>query len=148
MSCLTSERWSLGSKYSIVRRNIPNVFYHVILGDKKVNDLLKEAWSLPPATKMIAELDANRQMFTGKHIWEPGDNALGAANDVGLWAVGSMISPARDAMDISSGHKSGKQFALGAIASSPKLQSRKPGLRLTKPAKPPKPAGVNSNADI
>ena len=104
---------------------IPNVFYHVILGDKKVNDLLKEAWSLPPATKMIAELDANRQMFTGKHIWEPGDNALGAANDVGLWAVGSMISPARDAMDISSGHKSGKQFALGAIGIKSKTPEQK-----------------------
>ena len=91
---------------------------------QEVNDLLKEAWSLPPAIKMIAELDANRQMFTGKHIWEPGIMRWGCQR-CGFVGSGSMISPARDAMDISSGHKSGKQFALGAIGIKSKTPEQK-----------------------
>ena len=73
---------------------------------------------------MIAELDANRQMFTVEHIWEPGIMRWGCQR-CGFVGSGMYVSPARDAMDISSGHKSGKQFALGAIGIKSKTPEQK-----------------------
>lgn len=74
---------------------IPYTLWHIILGDESTRKILSEAMSLPPITKAIVELPSNRNLFTGQHIWEPGDNALGAAVDIGLYTAGAIVSPIR-----------------------------------------------------
>lgn len=92
---------------------IPYTIWHMALGDEKVTKLLSEAFSIPPITKAIVEGASNRQLFTGKHIWEPEDNGLGKLNDVGIWATGVAVAPLRDVTEIASGKKT-----LGELAAS------------------------------
>jgi hypothetical protein len=72
---------------------IPYTVYHILLGDETVGKLISEAYSLPPMTKALIELPANRNLFTGQHIWEPEDNFLGKVADTGLYVTGAMASP-------------------------------------------------------
>jgi hypothetical protein len=74
---------------------IPYTAYHIVLGDKDVNDLLKNAWNLPPSVTLIAETVNNRNMFTGQHIWEPGDSPQGKAFDYAVHASGEIAEPLR-----------------------------------------------------
>lgn len=74
---------------------IPYTLYHIVLGDKQVNDLLRNAWNLPPAATLIAETLNNRNLFTGQHIWEPQDSPEGKAYDYVVHASGEIAEPIR-----------------------------------------------------
>lgn len=88
---------------------IPYAMWHIVLGDESFRKILGDAFSLPPVTKAIVEGMSNRNLFTGQHIWEPGDNFLGAAADTGLWITGSLVAPIRSAQDAVT--KPGKSLA-------------------------------------
>lgn len=79
---------------------IPYTVYHMVLGDETVGKLISEAFGFPPITKALIELPANRNLFTGQHIWEPEDNWLGKAADVGLYVTGAVASPVKSAQQM------------------------------------------------
>jgi len=90
-----------GDETATMRRagsvTVPYTVWHILMGDEAVTRLISEAYSLPPITKMMIEIPTNRNLFTGQHIWEPEDNMLGTANDVGLYVSGQVISPIKTA---------------------------------------------------
>jgi hypothetical protein len=74
---------------------IPYTVWHMILGDKDVTRLIQEAFALPPVTKTIVEEASNRQLFTGKQIWNPQDTLVGKAYEAGKYGVQQTIAPVR-----------------------------------------------------
>lgn len=72
---------------------IPTTVWHMALGDQTVRRLISEAWSLPPVTKALFELPSNMNLFTGKHIWEPGDSIGNNTRDVADYMEG-LYAPA------------------------------------------------------
>lgn len=78
---------------------IPYTVWHMALGDEQVTKLLSEAYQLPPITKDIVEMATNRDLFTGKHIWEPEDTAGGKAFDVSTRALSTAVAPVKSLLD-------------------------------------------------
>ena len=105
-----------GDDTAIKRRSgattIPYTLYHMVLGDEQVGKLLSEAFNLPPITKGIVELASNRNLFTGQHIWEPGDNLLGETSDIGMYVAGSVAAPVKSAINATT---DSKKEAMGQI---------------------------------
>ena len=89
-----------GNEDAYARRSgattIPYTLYHILLGDQDVGRLLSEAFNLPPITKALIEIPANRELFTGQHIWEPGDTWTGKAEDVRAYVTGALYQPLRE----------------------------------------------------
>lgn len=92
---------------------IPYTVWNIVMGDETFGKLLGEAYNLPPVTKAALELPANRNLFTGKHIWEPEDNGLGIANDVGLYVAGTVLAPVKSLSQIADDPEKGLASQVG-----------------------------------
>jgi len=86
---------------------IPYTIQHLLLGDQNVTKLISEAYNLPPITKALFEVPANRNMFTGEHIWEPGDEFVGQFEDTRNYVTGLLVSPVRTMQEHGKGEKEG-----------------------------------------
>lgn len=74
---------------------IPYTVQHLILGDQQITKLIAEAYGLPPLMKAITEVPQNRILFSGDHIWEPGDDFTGQFEDTRNYITGLLVSPVK-----------------------------------------------------
>ena len=74
---------------------IPYTIWQILFSDESVSKLIGEAFSLPPVTKTIIELVANRNLLTGAHVWEPKDTHKGAIHDAAKFALEETVGPAK-----------------------------------------------------
>lgn len=86
---------------------IPYTVQHLILGDQAVTKLIAEAYGLPPIMKAITEIPQNRQLFTGQHIWEPGDTFEGQWEDTRRYVTGLLVSPEKSRQEFLKGEEEG-----------------------------------------
>lgn len=86
---------------------IPYTVWHLYLGDQAITKLIAEAYGLPPLSKMITEIPQNRVLFSGEHIWEPGDEFTGQWEDFRRYFTGMLASPIKSIQEFEKGQEEG-----------------------------------------